>query len=61
VRDAVDADVKGQKKSPVDDGALSIDDMLSARLIDELRMLDLNTLSPYECMNLLFEWKKQYR
>ncbi len=61
VRDAVDADAKGQKKSPADDGALSIDDMLSARLIDELRMLDLNTLSPYECMNLLFEWKKQYR
>ena len=44
-----------------DEDALSIDDMMNARLIEELRMVDINTLSPYECMNLLFEWKKQYR
>ncbi len=59
VREAVDADAS--PKPTVDDGALTMDDMLGARLIDELRQLDINTLSPYECMNLLYEWKKQVR
>ena len=58
VRDAVDADVKGQKKIPADDSALSIDDMLSSQLVDELRALDLNTLSPYECMKTNMNYEK---
>ncbi len=61
LRDAVEADPKQKKAVPADENALSIDDMLNARLIEELRAVDVNTLSPYECMNLLFEWKKQYR
>ena len=61
VRDAVDDSSTGTKKAAADDGAISIDDSINARLIDELREVDLNTLSPYECMNLLFEWKKQVR
>ncbi len=60
VRDAVDA--AGSHKKPVaDESAISLDDLLNDRLIDELRQVDINTLSPYECMNLLFEWKKQVR
>ena len=59
VRDAVDADTPA--KPEVSDGALTVDDMLGARLVEDIRALDLNTLSPYECMSLMFEWKKQVR
>ncbi len=61
VRDAVDTDAMGTRKPQEDDGVLTMDDMLNARLIEDIRALDLNTLSPYECMSLLFEWKKQVR
>ncbi len=60
VRDAVDADITPQK-SQEDEGIITMDDMLGARLIEDIRAVDLNTLSPYECMSLLFEWKKQVR
>jgi hypothetical protein len=43
------------------DGAITMDDMLDQQLIEELRQVDLNTLSPFECMSLMFEWKKRYR
>ena len=46
---------------PTDDGAITMDDMLNQQLIEELRQVDLNTLSPFECMSLMFEWKKRYR
>ncbi len=59
VRDAVDA--AGPQKPEADEGIITMDDMLGARLIEEIRALDLNTLSPYECMSLMFEWKKQVR
>jgi DNA mismatch repair protein MutS len=61
VRDAVDEADNGKTAAKADDGALSLDDCLNARLVDELRALDVNTLSPFECMSLLFEWKKQIR
>lgn len=61
VREAVDEADNGRKTAKQDDGALSLDDCLNERLIDELRALDVNTLSPFECMSLLFEWKKQIR
>ena len=59
VRDAVDGDSIAAPKE--DDGLLSIDDMMNEQLIEELRQVDLNTLSPFECMSLMFEWKKRYR
>ena len=61
VRDAVDASGTGTKKPVVDDGAITMDDMLGQQLIEEIRQVDLNTLSPFECMTLMFEWKKRYR
>jgi DNA mismatch repair protein MutS len=61
VRDAVDASGTGTKKPVADDGAITMDDMLNQQLIEELRQVDLNTLSPFECMSLMFEWKKRYR
>ncbi len=59
VRDAVDGDTTARSKE--DDGLLSIDDMMNEQLIEELRQVDLNTLSPFECMSLMFEWKKRFR
>ena len=60
VRDAVEATGDAAKKQ-ADDSLITMDDMLGNQLIDELRQIDLNTLSPFECMTLLFEWKKRYR
>ena len=59
VRNAVDGNPSARPKE--DDGLLSIDDMMNEQLIEELRQVDLNTLSPFECMSLMFEWKKRYR
>ena len=59
VRDAVDT-VGGTKK-PAEEGLITMDDMLGNQLMEELRQVDLNTLSPFECMTLMFEWKKRYR
>jgi hypothetical protein len=59
VRDAVDS--LGGTKKPADEGAITMDDMLGGQLMEELRQVDLNTLSPFECMTLMFEWKKRYR
>lgn len=61
VREAVDEATGDNKTARPDDGALSLDDCFNARIVDELRALDINTLSPFECMSLLFEWKKQIR
>ncbi len=50
----------GEKKSEkVDDGLISFDDMLREQVIEEIKNTDINTLSPYECMNLLFDLKKR--
>ena len=57
VRDAVDTDAPDRVQE--DDGTISLDDCLNQQLINELRELDINTLSPFECMSLLFQWKKQ--
>ena len=35
------------------------DDCMNEQVIDEIKKVDLNTLSPYECMSLLFDWKKR--
>jgi hypothetical protein len=54
-------DSLGGTKKPTDEGAITMDDMLGGQLMEELRQVDLNTLSPFECMTLMFEWKKRYR
>ncbi len=61
VRDAIEADPKQKKASTEHEDMMSIDDMIGEQLLEELRQVDLNTLSPFECMSLMFEWKKRYR
>ena len=48
-----------EKKIEKDDTLISFDDCLSEQVIEEIKNTDINTLSPYECMTLLFDWKKR--
>ena len=59
LRDAVNGGAKAP--APKDDSLITLDDCMGAQIVEELRKVDLNTLSPYECMNLMFEWKKQVK
>ena len=44
---------------PEDDGLITMDDCINEQVINELRAVDLNTLSPFECMSFLFDLKKR--
>ena len=52
-------DAPEKKEQKRDDTLISFDDMLREQVIEEIRNTDINTLSPYECMNLLFDLKKR--
>ncbi|MBQ9773927.1 MAG: DNA mismatch repair protein MutS [Clostridia bacterium] len=55
-----DTGAKGKKsQEPVDDSLISIDDCVNEQVIAELKAVDLNTLSPFECMSFLFDLKKR--
>ena len=51
----------GQKKKTAqkDDSLISFDDCINEQIIAELKGVDLNTLSPFECMSFLFDLKKR--
>ena len=42
-----------------DESLITFEDMLSEQVIEEIKNTDMNMLSPYECMSLLFDWKKR--
>ncbi len=46
---------------PVDDTLITLDDFVNEQVIEELRAVDLNTLSPYEAMSFLFGLKKRLK
>ena len=48
-----------KKEEKPDDGMISFDDCINDQVIEELRAVDLNTLSPYEAMSFLFTLKKR--
>jgi DNA mismatch repair protein MutS len=48
-----------EKTVEKDDTLITFDDCLSDQVIEEIRNTDVNTLSPYECMSLIFDWKKR--
>ncbi len=51
---------KGKKKESVrDDSLISVDDCINEQIVAELKAVDLNTLSPFECMSFLFDLKKR--
>ncbi len=45
----------------VDDTLISFDDCLETQVIDELKAVDINTLSPYEAMSFLFGLQKKLK
>ena len=44
-----------------DNGLISLDDCVNEQVIEELKAVDLNTLSPYEAMSLLFTLQKRLK
>ena len=44
-----------------DDTLISIDDFVNEQVIEELKAVDINTLSPYEAMSFLFDLKKRLK
>ena len=44
-----------------DDTLITMDDFVNDQVIEELRAVDLNTLSPYEAMSFLFSLKKRLK
>ncbi len=48
-----------KKPEAVDDSLISMDDFIHEQVIEELKAVDLNTLSPYEAMSFLFGLKKR--
>ena len=51
-----DREVKEEEK---DESLISFDDLVNEQVIEEIKNTDINTLSPYECMSLVFDWKKR--
>jgi DNA mismatch repair protein MutS len=61
-RAVTDADTgaKGKKKATArDDTLISFEDVANEQVINELKAVDLNTISPLECMSFLFDLKKR--
>ena len=50
---------KKKKAEKKDDSLISFDDCINEQIIAELKGVDLNTLSPFECMSFLFDLKKR--
>jgi len=47
--------------APKDESIITFDDMVNDQIIEELRAVDINTLSPYEAMSFLFDLKKRLK
>ncbi|MBQ9113113.1 MAG: DNA mismatch repair protein MutS [Clostridia bacterium] len=50
-----------KEETPKDDTLITIDDFVNDQVIEELKAVDLNTLSPYEAMSFLFDLKKRLK
>ncbi len=59
-RVAADADAS-KLPEPDDGGIISIEDCMREQVIDDLKAVDVNTLSPIEAMNFLFELQKKLK
>ena len=53
--------VEKKEEVKIDDGSISLDDVINEQIIEELKNVDINTLSPYECMNFLFDIKRRLK
>jgi len=53
--------VSDTAKPEVDDSLITLDDFVNEQIIEELRAIDINTISPYEAMSFLFDLKKRLK
>ena len=60
-RDIGSAAATEQKQKEKDDSLITLDDFVNYQVIEELRAVDINTLSPYEAMSFLFDLKKRLK
>ena len=56
-----DSETDQSAKPPKDDTLISMDDCVREQAIEELKAVDINTLSPYEAMAFLFELQKKVK
>ena len=49
------------KEEDKDDSLISFDDCIGEQVIEELKAIDINTLSPYEAMSFLFNLQKRLK
>ncbi|MBO5327405.1 MAG: DNA mismatch repair protein MutS, partial [Clostridia bacterium] len=56
---ALQAPTSVEEKPKMDEGAITMEDLVSEQVIEQLKNVDLNTLSPYEAMSFLFDLKKR--
>ena len=47
------------KREEKNNDMISLDDCVNEQVIAELKAVDINTLSPFECMSFLFDLKKR--
>ena len=60
IAESVEGGIGNKKKTAAkDDSLISFDDCIHEQVIAELKAVDLNTLSPFECMSFLFDLKKR--
>ena len=60
IADSTEGGIGNKKKTTQkDDSLISFDDCINEQVIAELKAVDLNTLSPFECMSFLFDLKKR--
>ena len=48
-----------EKKVEKDESLITFDDCINDQIIEDIKKIDINTLSPYECMTFLFDLKKR--
>ena len=49
------------KSAPTDDTLITMDDVVREQVIEELKAIDINALSPYEAMTLLYNFQKRLK
>ena len=58
-RSAKDLTLSDKDMTLLDDGQITLEDFAGDQILQELRAIDVNTLSPYEAMTFLYDLKKR--
>jgi DNA mismatch repair protein MutS len=50
-----------ERLAPADTGEISLEDCIGEQVLEELKSIDINTLSPYEAMTLLYNLQRRLK